>query len=450
MENEANTLPHGLLLGWQESITSMRKIRTPIWDAAREGHLLTVGPTGSGKGVTSIIPALLTWDGPAIVIDPKGENYAVTAARRRAMGQRVYVLDPFGVTGIAKPDALNPFDLLGDLHTASTDNMRVVAHAVAQESAFGRNNDPFWNSRACTLITEAIRHCCRFLRKPTLADVRLIAETYDEQANTPRMRGEHTPCHPCSPISFNPPGMAMDRTKTSITSTAVDLLSFITEGPVEDSLSASTINLDAVKRGKPVTIYIVVPPHKLTTHAKLMRLWLITLLNTITERRIVPRIPTLFILDETAQLGEMKQLASAIAVMRGYGMRLWTFWQDINQLRATYPTNHESILANSTFSQYYFTSVPGVSSAVAHHLRMTSNNEFHKLQPHESVLFVPGKHGVVVSKPNYLKDVLFEGLYDENPFHRQIPAADEEDQPFDDKPDGATILRFPKREAGDV
>ena len=52
----------------------------------REGHLLTVAPTGAGKGVGCIIPALLHYDGPAIVIDPKGENAAITTRRRSEGG----------------------------------------------------------------------------------------------------------------------------------------------------------------------------------------------------------------------------------------------------------------------------------------------------------------------------------------------------------------------------
>ena len=48
---------------------------------AGDRHLLTVAPTRSGKGVSSIIPNLLTYQGSVIVIDPKGEN--ARESRRR-------------------------------------------------------------------------------------------------------------------------------------------------------------------------------------------------------------------------------------------------------------------------------------------------------------------------------------------------------------------------------
>ena len=59
----------------------------------REGHVITIAPTGAGKGVGCIVPALLRHEGPVIVIDPKGENVAVTArAHAGERGQKVVVV----------------------------------------------------------------------------------------------------------------------------------------------------------------------------------------------------------------------------------------------------------------------------------------------------------------------------------------------------------------------
>src|SRR5665213_2312995 len=45
-------------------------------------HVCLVGGSRGGKGTTSILPALLTWPGSICVLDPKGENATVSAARR--------------------------------------------------------------------------------------------------------------------------------------------------------------------------------------------------------------------------------------------------------------------------------------------------------------------------------------------------------------------------------
>ena len=88
----------GLLLG-------RRKGGLIGWDDNR--HVLTVAGSRAGKGVSLIVPNLILYEGSAFVIDPKGENAAITAGRRgkgtrkkgAGLGQDVYVLDPFDVSG---------------------------------------------------------------------------------------------------------------------------------------------------------------------------------------------------------------------------------------------------------------------------------------------------------------------------------------------------------------
>src|ERR1022692_4849511 len=65
-------------------------------------HICVVSGTRGGKGTSLIVNNLCFWPGSAVVVDPKGENATVTAARRgqgsehcAGMGQAVHVLDPF-------------------------------------------------------------------------------------------------------------------------------------------------------------------------------------------------------------------------------------------------------------------------------------------------------------------------------------------------------------------
>jgi len=114
-----------------------------------DGHLITLARTGAGKGVGCIIPALLRYPGPAIVIDPKGENYQVTARRRRELGQKVLLLDPFGVTG-EETGALNPLDLIDHRSPEAVDSAAQLAELIVTKQ---HTQDPFWDSRAYSLIT---------------------------------------------------------------------------------------------------------------------------------------------------------------------------------------------------------------------------------------------------------------------------------------------------------
>lgn len=72
----------------------------------REGHLLTVAPTGAGKGLGCIVPARPHDDGTAIVVVPNGGTAAITAGRWRAMGQEVVILDPMGISAAGSGQAV--------------------------------------------------------------------------------------------------------------------------------------------------------------------------------------------------------------------------------------------------------------------------------------------------------------------------------------------------------
>src|SRR5579872_1072667 len=73
-----------------------------------DGHLITFAPTGTGKTSGPVICNALKHTGQLIVLDMKGEVYAATAKARRAMRQKVHVLD---LRDGAKTGSLNPIDL---------------------------------------------------------------------------------------------------------------------------------------------------------------------------------------------------------------------------------------------------------------------------------------------------------------------------------------------------
>ncbi len=81
------------------------------WSAAR----------AAARAPASIVNNLILWPGSVCVVDPKGENATITAARRgkgsahcTGMGQAVQVLDPFKAAQV--DDSLrgrfNPLDAL--------------------------------------------------------------------------------------------------------------------------------------------------------------------------------------------------------------------------------------------------------------------------------------------------------------------------------------------------
>ena len=77
---------------------------------------MTTAGTRSGKGVNLIIPNLLgiaPYSGSFVVIDPKGENAAITARRQEELGREVIILNPWNLLDM-RNDPYNPFDLIDD------------------------------------------------------------------------------------------------------------------------------------------------------------------------------------------------------------------------------------------------------------------------------------------------------------------------------------------------
>ena len=58
-------------------------------------HVMMVAPTRAGKGVGFVIPNILAFNGSAVVLDVKGENFEKTARYRMSNGDEIYRFSPF-------------------------------------------------------------------------------------------------------------------------------------------------------------------------------------------------------------------------------------------------------------------------------------------------------------------------------------------------------------------
>src|ERR1044072_805274 len=136
-------------------------------------HLIPFGPTRSGKGATVIGQALLEWPGSAIVVDPKGQNAAITGRHRRAMGQDVFFLNPFGMHA-SKPWEL-PKHRYNPLAHLDISDANIVAdvRALGQAAIIPQGREPYFDDTARDLVSTTALHFIATLgAKATLGDVR--------------------------------------------------------------------------------------------------------------------------------------------------------------------------------------------------------------------------------------------------------------------------------------
>jgi type IV secretion system protein VirD4 len=189
-------------------------------------------------------------------------------------------------------------------------------------------------------------------------------------------------------------------------------------GPlVQAATRRSTFSLDAVTSGEPLSIYIVMPPDKLESHGRLLRLWIGVLMSAIIRRRAQPRQSTLLLLDEAAQLGTMPQLRQAISLLRGYGVQTWSFWQDISQLKQLYPGDWETMVNNCKIQQAFGANNLRASRDVAELMGFSDPYKIQDLEHDEMALLISGDEPVIALRPSYLNDSIFAGHFDRNPLY---------------------------------
>ena len=423
LEYERRTPPIGFRYAQRPSVgVDSEEYLEPILHTGG-GHLMTIAPTGAGKGVSCIIPTLLRFPGPTIVIDPKGENYAVTAERRRELGQEIILLDPMGITG-GDASALNPLDLIDPDDSMSIDDAAALSSLLTGGIEKADPQNAFWYQRGEQLTTGLIQHIAvsRPAETRNLTELRrllnLPAERFVELVSEEMAPSPDPDVRSVAGMLTNP---AVEMVG-SVMGMAQNSLEFLRGGLIEAATTTSSFDLEAVTRGDPLSIYMVIPPDKLESHRNLLRVWIGALMAALMRRRAPPPHRTLFILDEAAQLGSLDQLRQAITLMRGYGLQTWSFWQDLSQLTNLYPSDWETMYNNCRVHQSFgFTNLRAAERA-ADLAGFYDPLEVLGLDADEMILSIAGDEAVIARKPNYLSDPAFRSLYAENPFYAAVSA----------------------------
>jgi type IV secretory pathway TraG/TraD family ATPase VirD4 len=307
------------------------------------GHVLTCAPTGSGKGIGCAIPNLWRYPHSAVVLDLKGELVRHTAEARRNLGQKVFIVDPFGET-VGPHHALNPMAHIDAASDHAVSEATQLADALVVRG--GQGDDSYWDDAAADLLKGLILDVASTHRRghANLNAVReILTLTADDLLKRFQMMSdsEHTAVRRC--------GQAMcqkhEREYASVLSSARRHTDFLDDPCIERAMRHSDVHLAELKN-KPMTLYLVLPPHQLTIYRRWLRLILGAILVAMTKSQ-APGVPVLIMLDEFPKLGRMHSVEEGISILRGYGVQLWLFIQDLSQLRAAYPS-WRTFLANAT------------------------------------------------------------------------------------------------------
>ncbi len=337
--------PKGIWLGMMCSNAGRDR-----WDPLHYGgprHLLTVAPNRTGKGTCAIVPNLLTLDHSVLVIDPKGENAAITARRRRAFGD-VHLLNPFNEHGLGT----SHFNPLAHLSLDDPNHVAEVG-GIAEALIISEGNNPHFPNSARDLVEALILHLIE--TEPKKGEV----------ATLPKMRALLT----APRIQFLATlGAMVEKSKydfisdpagrfaagtdemASVLSTAITQTSFLDNPAIADVLSGADFRMIDLK-DRPTSVYVILPSRYLVRFARFFRLLVVAAIDQLQSRP--GGVKTTLILDEFAALGHLSAIETAFGQAAGFNVQLWPFLQDLNQLKDIYKTRWESFIANAGVVQWF-------------------------------------------------------------------------------------------------
>ena len=341
---------------------------------APEHHTLIVARTRTGKGTRVIVPTLLRYSGAALVIDPKGENAAVTAAARQArLGQTIHILNPwnelgdtFAARGFARA-TYNPLDIL------DRDDPNVVAVAQALASAIcptpHDGKDRFWYGSAANILTAVFLWLTDQVGKgekesKTLARAREIISLSRREFTEKYL----TKMAVSEAFSFAIREMTAplidlaDETYSGVMANLSEASRFLSDPQIKAATATSSFTMEDLVAGK-TTVYVVIPPDRIDTQKTWLRLVISAATHSVKRPKTVRRSGRrcLFLIDEFPALGRVEDLPRDIATISGFGVDFALIVQGLDQLKDHYGEARGTILGNCAYK--WFCNISDLDSA---------------------------------------------------------------------------------------
>ncbi len=305
-----------------------------------DGHLLTYGRTGSGKGQTVILPNLAMLKNRSVVVtDPKGENARASAYHRQArLGSKVVFVNPWGVDGwpsvrINPLSRLNGLARKGALDTEAFEVAQMV-HPLPKggggENAWVTKTGQVWIAtrlRFMATVSPSSNTLCdlwEFFSSSGNDFAKICAIMNSSQVDgVVGIAGQMGEFPKQNSRGFS-----------AIISELLVALSLYATGTTL-SIATAKENFDVTAlKVKPHTVFVIVPADKMMAVAP----WLSLLSQHILESvaRGSGDVRTVFLLDEFANLPRMPVFEKALRLYRGFGVQFWVFVQGRHSLRGVY------------------------------------------------------------------------------------------------------------------
>lgn len=300
-------------------------------------HVLMSAPTRSEKGVSVVIPNLLSWKDSAIVLDIKQENWDITAGFRAAHGQECYLLNL--APRNYRTHRWNPLHYIADDPHFRINDIQKIGQFLFPKI---EKEAPIWQASARSLWLGIVLYLIETqdlpvtpgeaLRQLAMGDERLAKILETRQQSDQSLSDE---CYLALKEYLDTP----DKTRGSIRKSFTAALELFYNPVIDAATSGNDFDLRDIRK-KRMSIYVAITPDDLERLAPLINLFFqqVIDLNTreLPEQNPALKYQCLLLPDEFTAMGKVTILSKGISYIAGYGLRMLPVIQSPAQLRDVY------------------------------------------------------------------------------------------------------------------
>ena len=325
--------------------------------------------------------------GSYVFTDPKGELYDKTAGYLRKNGYEIKVLN---LVNPNNSDGYNPL-----IHISSEIDVDVIANTIVKgQSAEGGKSDPYWDDMAEMLLKALIYYlmAVRPEEEQNLASCSELVRAANSNGGNnllTELINQLPYDHPAR-MYYKSIEIAPEKTYGSILSSLQSKLGKFDSKEIAEVTSTDTINFEEIGSRKTAVYVISSDTHK--AYDFLLTIFFSQMIQQLYDfadkngGRL--KVPTFFILDEFANIGQIPDFDKKISTSRSRGISFSVILQNLDQLEAVYEKSYETIMgncdthvflgSNSFKTVEYFSKALGEKTITRENLSVNRDKQFHR------------------------------------------------------------------------
>lgn len=282
--------------------------------------------------------------GSYVFTDPKGELYDKTAGYLQRNGYEIKVLN------LVRPqnsDGYNPL-----MHIASELDVDVIANTIVKGQKTESGSDPYWDDMAELLLKSLIYYliATRPEEEQNLASCAELVRAANNKGGNNLLSElmEQLPYDHPARMYYKSIEIAPEKTYGSILSSLQSKLGKFDSKEIAELTSTDTINFEDIGRKKTAVYVISSDTH--TAYNFLLTIFFAQMIQQLYDFADLNGgklpMPTFFILDEFANIGQVPDFDKKISTSRSRGIQFSVILQNLDQLEAVYEKSYETIIGN--------------------------------------------------------------------------------------------------------